>query len=299
MFKKVFLIIASVIILLLIITGGVIFWHVNSMIGEMVDVRVERNGELIEYYSDYLTKVELEAEDGLQLHTWQFSRESPRGIIIMLHGMHGMDASSLLDLGFDFWEEGFEVFSLDMRAHGKSGGEEIGLGYTEVFDVTALLDWIKEEERYQDLDVFLFGFSMGGATAINTAAKREDVSRVISIASFSSFEENFAFFMRQENLPEIIISLYRPAIRGNLRLRYGLNPVENSPINNIEKIYPRPVLLIHGDQDDQIPLEQGKSLYEKSLGNSELYIAEGKGHFLILDLLIEESTRDLILGFLD
>ncbi len=295
--KKVFLVIFLALALLIIITGGVIFWHANYLIGEMVNLRVERNGELIEYYSDFLEQVELQAEDGVSLSAWNFHREDPRAVIVMLHGMHGMDASSLLDIGFDFYQEGFEVFSLDMRAHGMSSGEEIGLGYTEVRDVSALLDWIKQREKLRDKDVYLFGFSMGGATAINTAAKREDVSGVISIASFTSYEENFLYYMRKENLPGIVIAMYRPAIRLSLRLKYGIDPVANSPINNISSISPRSVLLIHGDGDDQIPLEQGKRLFAEGGESVDLYVAGGKGHFLIMDLLQEKETRDLILEF--
>jgi len=295
--KKVFLVIFLAIALLIIITGGVISWHANSLIGEMVNLRVERSGELIEYYSDFLEQVELQAEDGVFLSTWNFPREDPQAVIIMLHGMHGMDASSLLEIGFDFYQEGFEVFSLDMRAHGMSSGEEIGLGYTVVRDVGALLDWIKESEKLQNKEVYLFGFSMGGAAAINTAARREDVSRVISIASFTSYEDNFLYYMRRENLPEIIVAMYRPAIRLSLRLKYGVDPVDNSPINNISRISPRPVLLIHGDGDDQIPIEQGKRLFAEGGESVDLHVAKGKGHFLIMDLLQEKETRDLILEF--
>ncbi len=296
--KKAILITALAGILLIVMAFGFVFWHAHSLINEMVNIRVETNGTLIQYYEEYLTRVEVENEEGLTLNAWQFSRDEPRGIIIMLHGMHGMDASSLLEQGYDFWQEGFEVFSLDMRAHGLSEGEEIGLGYTEVSDVSALLDWVGEQERFEDREVYLFGFSMGGAVAINTAAQRDDVHGVISLASFSSYEENFLYFMRQENIPEIIVSIYRPAIRFSLRQRYGMDPVENSPVNNIARIYPRPVLLFHGDQDDQVPVEQGQKLYDRARENVELHVARGKGHMLIMDILVGEPLREKVFGFL-
>ncbi|OIJ17625.1 hypothetical protein BKP37_04020 [Anaerobacillus alkalilacustris] len=132
----------------------------------MTKLRVEINDPIIDKYIDGIERVETIYSDGLTISSWQFKVDNPKGIVIVTHGMHGMDASSMLDYGMFFKKEGYETFVLDMRAHGFSDGDTIGLGYTEVKDFSVLLDWINSQEEYENKPIILYGFSMGGTTAI-------------------------------------------------------------------------------------------------------------------------------------
>lgn len=301
MLKKAVKIAAIVIAIVGLIAFGLIMWHCNSIVGSMVDLRIEKKSELIQKYEDEIVRVETKTTDGLQISAWQFDVEQPKAIVVILHGLHGMDASSLLEYGKFFKDQGYTSFCLDMRAHGYSEGKMIGLGYTEVKDVSAMLDWIKGQEKYQDKQILLYGLSMGGSTAINTAAQREDVDMVIAVSAYEAFESQVADYMRKSNLPEAIINLYKPCFRIILSLRYKTDPVKFSPINTISQIAPRPIMIIHGDKDSQTSVKHAYNLKEKSGKGSELWIVNDKEHLVITGILNPENKwfTDRIIKFIE
>jgi fermentation-respiration switch protein FrsA (DUF1100 family) len=67
-----------------------------------------------------------------------------------------------------------------------------------------------------------------------------------------------------------------------------------SPIKWIDKISPRPLLLVHGDADELIPLEHAYKLYQKAKEPKELKIIPGAQH----KLRLEEAAMDFILDWL-
>nr|AGF92877.1 esterase/lipase/thioesterase family protein [uncultured organism] len=209
MFKKKVKVSLIIIIILAFILFGLITWQSHSIIKQMANIRVEKDSELIHKYQDEIDRIEIENSEGIKISSWRFKEQEPKGIVIILHGMHGQDASSLLDFGHFFNKAKYEAFCMDFRAHGKSEGNEIGFGYTEVKDVIALLSWIKKEPRYENKRVILYGISMGGATAINVATKRQDVSMVISASAFKSYTDTFLDSMRKENVPELVVKMFK------------------------------------------------------------------------------------------
>ncbi|QGU94016.1 alpha/beta fold hydrolase [Clostridium bovifaecis] len=291
----------SIVTIWILILGAII-WHCNSIISSMVNGRIEdKDGKkLLKKYDKEIDKVETKTSDGIKLSAWRFKTNGPKGIVIVLHGMHGMDGGSLLDFGKFFKEAGYDAILLDMRAHGYSSGNEIGLGYTEVRDVNALLDWIKEKKEYKNKKIIVYGLSMGGSTAINAAAVRKDIDAVISVSAYESFESQIIDYMKKANVPKAMMSIYKPCFRLVLLLKYGMNPVKNSSINTIKKISPRPILLIHGDKDSQTSVQQAYHLKEKAGDNSELWVVKDKEHLVVEDILGEENAwyRDKILEFI-
>ena len=110
--------------------------------------------------------------DGLTLFTrrWTPDRER-RGVVVLVHGIHehsgryGYVASELM-------RRGLEVWSLDLRGHGESGGPR---GQVESFgeytdDVSAYLDAARAAA--DGLPVFLMGHSLGGLIVAATVVAR-------------------------------------------------------------------------------------------------------------------------------
>lgn len=289
MFKKIAKISLIIIIILAFILFVLITWQSNSIIKKMANIRVEKNSELIHKYQDEIDRIEIENSEGIKISSWRFKNQEPNGIVIILHGMHGQDASSLLDFGHFFHEAKYETFCLDLRAHGKSEGNEIGFGYTEVKDVIALLNWIRKEPRYENKKVILYGISMGGATAINVAAKRQDVSMVISASAFKTYTDTFLDSMRKENVPELVVNMFSPSIKIVLSTKYDMNFTDKTPINNIKNINSTPILLIHGDEDEQIPVQHAYDLKQASGDNVDLWIVEGAKHMIVDDVLASNN----------
>ncbi|HUW45423.1 MAG TPA: alpha/beta hydrolase, partial [Dehalococcoidia bacterium] len=67
-----------------------------------------------------------------------------------------------------------------------------------------------------------------------------------------------------------------------------------TPINWIDKISPRPLLLAHGDADELIPLEHAQKLYQKAKEPKELKIIPGAKH----KMRLEKAAMAFVLDWL-
>jgi putative redox protein len=68
-----------------------------------------------------------------------------------------------------------------------------------------------------------------------------------------------------------------------------------SPIKWIYRISPRPLLLVHGDADELIPLEQAHRLYHKAKEPKELKVVHGARH----KVRLEKAAMDFVLDWLE
>ncbi len=254
------------------------------MVKDMFTHRVEKVAFTPEELGLPAETISLTSSDGIELKAWWIPAEqnSQRAVVVLLHGMDGLNASSLLpQVGF-LREAGYAVLDLDMRAHGRSGGERIGLAFEEPRDVSAALDWIQNQPELKDAPVILLGYSMGGAAAIRTAAIRPDVDAVISVSAFSSIDRMISQGMRLMGAPEWIITVFGPFSRLGMLTIYGAWPAAASPEHDIPMISPRPVILIHGTADSQIPVENAYRLQKAGGENVQLQIVKGADHLIFI-----------------
>ena len=247
--------------------------------------------------------ISLTSGDGIDLQGWWIPENDPKGVVVLLHGMDGLDASSLLPQAVFLNEAGYAVFVQDMRAHGRSGGERIGLAFEEMQDVIPVLDWIKSDPELTDKPVILLGLSMGGAVAIRTAAMRPEVDAVISVSAYASIDRMISHGMRLMDFPEAGIQLFAPFSKLGMLTVYGVWPANASPVKDISKIDPRPVLIMHGTSDGQISVENAYFLKEAGGNNVELFIVEGADHLIFTengmgDTPEDQLYREKILEFL-
>lgn len=300
--KKFTRILVGLTLLIVIITlslFGSSLYFLNQMFANRVERLVTTPQELgLPGESIALTSV-----DGIPLKAWWVPIEAPRGIVIVLHGMDGQDASTMLGHADFLHDAGYAVMALDMRAHGRSGGERIGLAFEEPQDVAAALDWIAEQPSLEDVPVALLGVSMGGATALRTTAIRSDVDAVISVSAFASVNMMIHdAFVMMIDAPDVVIAIFTPFTRLAFRTMYGVWPAQASPRADIAQIPPRPVLIAHGDADSQVSVENAYVLANAAEGQVDLWIVEGADHFIYTkDGAAPEDTfyRERILAFLD
>ena len=63
-----------------------------------------------------------------------------------------------------------------------------------------------------------------------------------------------------------------------VKLRLGFNPDDFSAVRYVGKISPRPVLFIHGADDERIPADEGKKLYALAASPKEFWEVPGADH---------------------
>jgi len=193
-----------------------------------------------------------------------------------------------------FCHAGFLTLIFNFRGTGKSQGNLDILDWTR--DLQVALDFLCSLEEADKTRIYLLGFSGGAAVSVYVAAHDPRVSLVITCACPADFHS-----LRQRETPVDTIQRFRQigAIRdkdfpsSTEEWQKGFETV--TPIKWIDKISPRPLLLVHGDADELIPLEHAHRLYRKAKEPKELKVIPGAKH----KMRLEKAAMDFVLGWLE
>jgi dipeptidyl aminopeptidase/acylaminoacyl peptidase len=190
-----------------------------------------------------------------------------------------------------FCRAGFITLIFNFRGTGKSEGNLDILGWSR--DLQAALDFLYSLEETDKARVCLLGFSGGAAVSVYTAGHDPRLSLVVTCACPADFRS-----LRQTETPLDAIQRFRQI--GAIRDKDFPPSIEEwqrgfetiSPINWVDKISPRPLLLVHGDADELIPLEHARRLYQKAKEPKELKIIPGARHKMRLEKAAMDSVLD-------
>jgi dienelactone hydrolase/catechol 2,3-dioxygenase-like lactoylglutathione lyase family enzyme len=189
----------------------------------------------------------------------------PYPALVLLHGFAG-HAHNLAGLARRCSANGYVALALSLRGWLGSEGES-DQGLRQPLDVMAAIDWLAKRPMVDRNRIGLVGASMGGQVALLTAAHRPPIK---AVASYFAPTDLPKWRERNPYIRDYLDDLCGPE---------GL-PVR-SPILRVAQI-DVPVLLIHGDKDDNVPVEQTTAMAEalKSHGKEvETFIVPGATHF--------------------
>lgn len=215
----------------------------------------------------------LRARDGIPLDAWLFEAREPAPSVIVVHG-HGGNKDSMLPLAQILFPR-FNLLLLDTRGHGASGGTRTTLGYEERLDVHAAVD---ELIRRGLGPVGILGISMGAAIAIIAAADDPRIAAVIADSPFARLPWAVAEAAKVRGYPPVLAPLVAQAAVRAAALRLGYPPSAFDPIEAVERIAPRPLLLIHGEHDTVINARHSRLILERAGEPKELWILDGLAH---------------------
>ncbi len=223
--------------------------------------------------------VEFESSDGITLRGWFIPAENGSGTIIFAHGYRGNRLElgvPALGLARSLVESGFNVLLFDFRNSGESEGDVTTLGYHEVKDIYGAVEWLKRERADQAEKIGVIGFSMGAVTAILAAAGEPRVEAVVADSPFSDLRSYLSGNMRiWTGLPDVpftwtILTLLPPLL--------GVEVDAVSPRAVIPELE-QPVLLVHTDGDDTIPVAESEILAAAGRPDrTELWVVSGTRH---------------------
>ena len=244
-------------------------------------------------------RVRLRARDGVPISAWYVPAppsETPRGVIILCHGYHGNRSKMLPYLEF-LHRVGFAAVLFDWRAHGWSGGKRATFGYTEPEDLFAALDWVSEHSDLAHLPLALYGESMGASVALLVAAEEpERVKAVVADSPYARFDHAVEGRITMI-LGPVVAPLVIPNARRIGELVLGVSCEEIAPLHAMERIFPRPVLLIHGQEDRLIAPENSRWIAAASPGNVTLWEVPKAGHVQSV-LVGGEEYAERVVSFL-
>ncbi len=198
-------------------------------------------------------EVWMECADGVRIHGLWWAEPEGAPAILFLHG-NAQEAYSWSLVRRELEPLGCRMLLIDYHGYGKSGGKPHEKGL--YLDGEAALRWLAETGVSPE-ETVVFGKSLGGAVACEIARDRPLRALILesTFTSLSSVARRlFPFLPRGVPLGESYASLEKI---GRVRC---------------------PVLVIHGDRDELIPVEEGLELYRAAPEPKELYIVPGAGH---------------------
>jgi hypothetical protein len=208
---------------------------------------------------------------GLWLAAEEGAEDGP--VLLYLHGARWNVAGSAHRVR-RMQELGFSVLAIDYRGFGKSTPAlpSEDMAYE---DAKAAWDWLAA--HYPQRPRYVFGHSLGGAVAIDLAARVEDERGIIVEGTFTS-------------IPDVASSM-----------KWGwlpVGPLITQRFDSIKKVarIGAPLLVVHGERDNLIKSELGRKLYEAAQGRKRFLLVEGGSHYSTMTLGVakyREALADL------
>jgi uncharacterized protein len=201
---------------------------------------------LRKYQIDYRS-IDLITEDGIRLSAW-YTPPRNGAVILLAHGYGNKRPEWVYAL---LARKKYGVLAWDARAHGESEGDISTIGYLEVLDVKAALEFARAQAGVEHIGAW--GGSMGAATIIRAAAQFPQIEALFIDSSFTSLEEELNYLV-----PYPIIN---PVAKFIVTAGSGLSLDHVSPLADIARISPRPVYIVQGMADAVAPPDSGERLF--------------------------------------
>jgi fermentation-respiration switch protein FrsA (DUF1100 family) len=149
---------------------------------------------------------------------------------------------------------GFDVLLFDYRGYGRSSGRPSEEGTYR--DARAALACLLDQPRVDPARVFYLGESLGGAVALDLALEHPPAGLVL-LSAFTGIRElgrlHYPF------VPPALVPDAYPTLRRIRDLR-------------------APLLVLHGDRDEIVPLSHGRALFESAPEPKRMHVFPGLGH---------------------
>ena len=201
------------------------------------------------------------------------SLNNPKKFVLCLHG-HLSNREGLVKYAYSFYRLGYSLVFIDHRSHGENVRGYVTMGYKEHQDALEVVNQLKE--RYgQDIEVGLFGCSMGGATALLCVKENQDLAFVVSDCAFSSLENLVKGFIKAHHSPNWPIL---QITEHYLKKRFGFSYKDASPMDSVKENKRVPILFIHGEKDKLVYVSNVHILYNNCTGPKRLELFENASH---------------------
>jgi len=252
----------------------------DSRSGNVIRVRLDENHLPVrrDFFADgveipfFIEGSLIDSSSGSRLHAWRVvPKEAANGVwVLLLHG-NGGNILTNLGAGIALVKKGFEVTIVDYSGYGYSSGEATRENLIE--DAVSALKVVASEARSQNRRLVLYGQSLGGHLAVVVAAKNpEAVDALVIEGAFTSHKS--------------IAAEHKGALAGVL---------VREPYSAEESIagYAKPILVIHSRDDEVVPFEMGRRLFEAA-NDPKVFLEIGQAHLAGLALYADQIVEGIL-----
>ena len=241
-------------------------------ISEKIETNEEVAQESRQWLSENSVNVSLKSQDDLNLHAAYIDQNS-HIYMIMVHGYRG-DGASIISPIKQMKKAGYNLLIPDLRGHGFSEGDYIGMGWDDREDFIQWIDYLLSKDPHAS--IILYGVSMGGATVMDVAGEKlpHQVKAIIEDCGYTSVWDIFKAHIDMNNI-ESEVALHMASLVTKIRAGYYLEDVR--PIEQVKKSQ-TPMLFIHGAEDNFVPFSMVNELYNAATCPKEKLVIQGAGH---------------------
>ncbi len=209
-----------------------------------------------------------------KLYGWYMAESSQAPTIILVHGW-GRNAGRTMPYIRALHKQGFNLLAFDARHHGSSDRDDFSTMKKFAEDILSVIDFLDQADLSDNRKYIIIGLSIGGSAAIYASSQDARISRVVTVGALADPLEIMKKQLADHHVPYIPLGyLVLEYLQRSIKLRFR----DIAPEKFISRSRAS-FLLIHGDEDQTIPVSHAQRLYEASQKEkSQLWLIKGKGH---------------------
>ncbi|MFK5986368.1 MAG: alpha/beta fold hydrolase [Pseudomonadota bacterium] len=240
-------------------------------------------------------ELEIVTQKNKKLFSWFISTKETAPLVIIMHGW-GSNSELMLPIAFTFYQAGINVLLLDSRCHGKSDGDTYSALPRFTEDINHTIEYAKKSLQFNN-SIFLLGHSVGAGAVLYATSKRKDIAAVISISAFGNPQWLMTRYFQSFKTPKFLIKFLLFYIQWVIGHKFN----EIAPVNTIKKIT-IPVLIVHGSNDNTVPIEDAYAIQKHNYNGQFLKIEQADHDSvdkiethgqLLIDFLIQKKLIPL------
>jgi pimeloyl-ACP methyl ester carboxylesterase len=198
--------------------------------------------------------VDIPTVRGRSLAGWLLRAPDAARTVVVLHGW-GSNSALMLPIALPLRRAGLNVLLFDARNHGASDGDTFSSLPRFAEDLAQAIAWLKREHPAMAREIAVIGHSVGAGAALFEATRNPAIGGVISIAAFADPDELTDRSLARLPLPRFVGTLIKRYVQWVIGHRFE----EIAPVNTIARV-PCPVLLVHGDADRTVPIDDARRI---------------------------------------
>jgi len=222
---------------------------------------------------------ELTGPGGIRLAGWYVPSAAGTGptgpTVVIVHGWSS-NKSNMLDRAVPL-HDAYNLVIVDQRNHGQSETTLTTQGVREADDLLAVINWLETTKGPER--IALLGVSMGGATALNEADDDERIDAVIVESTHATLANATQARLDRSGYPLALPGSW--AILLGTLIRTGEDVSSADPVQAIERLDERPVLIVSGGRDVSIGANDADDLLaaaEEAGSRAQLRMCEEAVH---------------------
>lgn len=230
--------------------------------------------------------------DGLQIAGWYLPNRHAQRAMILVHGRDASKQNAISGkfpwLAAELHRVGLAVLMIDLRGHGESEGKRYTFGVHERRDVLGAVDFLLER-GFQVGQIGVLGISLGGAAVIGAALEEPAIGALVVESTFADIialiELNWT---KESRLPMFFL----PGVFLMWQLLVGFDLREVKPVVDLDRMSPRPILVLHSQADELVDISHAHVL-KKAVPAAKLVMFKDCSHAELFRDCPEEYLKTL------